>query len=153
MPGAKPGPVPAHDMSIWLGAYQPRMLGLVGRAADGWIPSSPYRPCEWLSAANKILDAAAVDAGRTPGSVRRIYNIDGEFTSTGTGFLQGPPRVRVEQLTELSITEGISGYVRHRVESGDAIRTFADEVAPAVRSAVSMKRNRQGKVGSDGCKK
>ena len=40
-----------------------------------------------------------------------------------------------------------------RVESGDAIRAFADEVAPAVRSAVSMERNRQGKVGSDGCKK
>jgi alkanesulfonate monooxygenase SsuD/methylene tetrahydromethanopterin reductase-like flavin-dependent oxidoreductase (luciferase family) len=37
--GAKPGPVPAHDIGIWIGAYKPRMLRLVGRLADGWLPS------------------------------------------------------------------------------------------------------------------
>jgi alkanesulfonate monooxygenase SsuD/methylene tetrahydromethanopterin reductase-like flavin-dependent oxidoreductase (luciferase family) len=31
--GAKRGPAPAHDISIWLGAYKPRMLRLVGRKA------------------------------------------------------------------------------------------------------------------------
>ena len=36
--GAKRGPAPAHDVGIWLGAYKPRMLALVGRAADGWLP-------------------------------------------------------------------------------------------------------------------
>jgi len=89
--GAKPGPAPAHDMNIWLGAYQPRMLGLVGRVADGWIPSSPYLPPEQLAAANRIIDAAAIDAGRSPDAVRRIYNIGGEFRRNGKGFLQGPP--------------------------------------------------------------
>ncbi|MBX6767167.1 MAG: LLM class flavin-dependent oxidoreductase, partial [Actinomadura rubrobrunea] len=29
--GAKRGPAPAHDIGIWLGAYKPRMLRLVGR--------------------------------------------------------------------------------------------------------------------------
>ena len=149
--GVTPGPVPAHDMNIWVGAYQPRMLGLVGRLADGWIPSSPFLPPEQLPAANQIIDGAAVDAGRSPGSVRRIYNIGGEFTSTGSGFLQGPPQVWIEQLTELSITEGISGYILYRAESGDAIRTFADEVAPAVRSAVSTERERQRGLGRDRC--
>src|SRR5436305_3787134 len=37
--GARPGPRPAHDVGIWLGAYKPRMLSLVGRLADGWVPS------------------------------------------------------------------------------------------------------------------
>jgi alkanesulfonate monooxygenase SsuD/methylene tetrahydromethanopterin reductase-like flavin-dependent oxidoreductase (luciferase family) len=37
--GAKPGPFPVHDVSIWLGAYKPRMLSLTGRLADGWLPS------------------------------------------------------------------------------------------------------------------
>ena len=37
--GAKRGPAPAHDIPIWLGAYKPRMLRLIGRKADGWLPS------------------------------------------------------------------------------------------------------------------
>ena len=37
--GAKRGPAPARDMPIWVGACGPRMLGLIGRKADGWLPS------------------------------------------------------------------------------------------------------------------
>jgi len=37
--GAKRGPAPAHDIPIWLGAGKPRMLRVVGRHADGWLPS------------------------------------------------------------------------------------------------------------------
>jgi alkanesulfonate monooxygenase SsuD/methylene tetrahydromethanopterin reductase-like flavin-dependent oxidoreductase (luciferase family) len=33
--GAAPGPIPPHDIGIWLGAYQARMLRLAGRLADG----------------------------------------------------------------------------------------------------------------------
>ena len=33
--GAKPGPAPAHDIGIWVGAYKPRILALTGRVADG----------------------------------------------------------------------------------------------------------------------
>src|SRR3954453_4357359 len=36
--GAHPGPRPAHAIGIWLAAYGPRMVRLVGRKADGWIP-------------------------------------------------------------------------------------------------------------------
>ena len=41
--GHTPGPPPAHDAGIWLGAYGPRMLRLVGRAADGWLPTISRR--------------------------------------------------------------------------------------------------------------
>ena len=137
--GAKPGPAPAHDMNIWLGAYQPRMLGLVGRVADGWIPSSPYLPPEQLATANRIIDAAAIDAGRSPDAVRRIYNIGGEFSRNGKGLLQGPPAVWVEQLTELTLVHGVSGYILCRVESGDIVgdsptrwsRRYATRYAPS----------------------
>jgi hypothetical protein len=40
--GAKRGPAPAHPVSIWVGAYKPRMLRLTGRLADGWLPSLSY---------------------------------------------------------------------------------------------------------------
>src|SRR5262249_9702569 len=31
--GAKRGPAPSHNVGIWIGAYKPRMLRLVGRVA------------------------------------------------------------------------------------------------------------------------
>ncbi len=32
-------PAPAHPIPVWLGAYGPRMLRIVGTLADGWLPS------------------------------------------------------------------------------------------------------------------
>src|SRR5438128_722726 len=40
--GIHPGPAPAQPIGIWIGATGPRMLDLIGRLADGWIPSSSY---------------------------------------------------------------------------------------------------------------
>ena len=34
--GTRPGPKPAHQIGIWLGAAKPRALALTGRVADGW---------------------------------------------------------------------------------------------------------------------
>jgi alkanesulfonate monooxygenase SsuD/methylene tetrahydromethanopterin reductase-like flavin-dependent oxidoreductase (luciferase family) len=138
--GATTGPAPAHDIGIWVGAYQPRLLRLVGRIADGWVPSSPFLGPEKLPAANRIIDGSAVAAGRPPEAVRRVYNIAGDFTAAGRGFLQGPPKVWVEQLTELTLTQGVSVFILYRVESETLIEQFAEEVAPAVRIAVNAER-------------
>jgi alkanesulfonate monooxygenase SsuD/methylene tetrahydromethanopterin reductase-like flavin-dependent oxidoreductase (luciferase family) len=140
--GVEPGPFPVHDSGIWIGAYQPRMLRLTGRLADGWLPSSPFLPPEQLQGANLLIDEAAIAAGRSPLAVRRLYNIAGEFKANGTDFLQGPPKVWVDQLTELTLTQGISGYILYLVESADHIRRFAAEVAPAVRENVAAERAR-----------
>src|SRR5438128_11479936 len=32
VPGYNPGPRPAHEMRLWVGAQKPRMLELIGRA-------------------------------------------------------------------------------------------------------------------------
>ena len=41
--GHKPGPPPAHRVGIWLGAYGPRMLRLVGRARRR-LAAEPRQP-------------------------------------------------------------------------------------------------------------
>jgi alkanesulfonate monooxygenase SsuD/methylene tetrahydromethanopterin reductase-like flavin-dependent oxidoreductase (luciferase family) len=137
--GTHPGPFPVHPIGIWLGAYKKRMLQLTGRLGDGWLPSSPYAPPEQLAGMNRIIDEAAEEAGRQTTDVRRLYNVTGAFT--GNGFLQGPPKVWAEQLTELALSDGISGFVL-MVDAGgeDDLRRFAEEVAPAVRELVEQER-------------
>ncbi len=136
--GAHPGPAPAHDVEIWLGAYKPRMLAIAGAQADGWLPSHGYAGIEALPAMNAVIDEAALAAGRRPADVRRLYNIAGRF-GTGEGFLDGPARAWVEQLTALTLTQGMSTYILGS-DDADDIRRFAAEVAPAVRELVATER-------------
>ncbi len=90
--GAHPGPAPAHDVGIWVGAYKKRMLGLTGRLGDGWLPSSPYAPPDELPAMNRTIDAAAEEAGRDPAEIRRLYNIAGRFAGAVRDSCKGRPR-------------------------------------------------------------
>ncbi|HEX3003005.1 MAG TPA: LLM class flavin-dependent oxidoreductase [Angustibacter sp.] len=137
--GAHPGPRPAHDVEIWLGAIKPRMLRLTGAHADGWLPSLGYVGLDALPAMNAAIDAAAADAGRDPADVRRLYNVHGDFRGDGRGPLQGPAPVWVEQLAELTLTQGMSTYVLAS-DDPDDIRRFAAEVAPGVRELVAAER-------------
>nr|BFE56657.1 hypothetical protein GCM10020063_011830 [Dactylosporangium thailandense] len=143
--GAHPGPGAAHDIGIWVGAIKPRALALTGRLADGWLPSSPYVPPEQLAESNRRIDEAAQAAGRRPQDVRRLYNIAGTFRGDGREFLQGPPKVWVEQLAELAVTEGMSAFILMVQAGGDEdLERFAMEVAPAVRELVTAERTRPG---------
>jgi hemerythrin-like domain-containing protein len=140
--GAHPGPAAAHPIGIWIGGYKPRMLALTGRVADGWLPSAGYLPPEQLAEANRRIDEAAAAAGRRPQDVRRLYNINGTFRGDGREFLQGPPKVWVEQLAELAVTEGMSVFILMVPAGGDAdLERFAREVAPAVRELVAAERS------------
>lgn len=136
--GARPGPTPAHDIGIWLGAYKRRMLELTGRLADGWLPSYGYAAPEDLAAMNAVIDKAAADAGRDPGAIRRLYNVSGSFDGDG-GWFAGPPAVWAEQLAELALSEGVSGFVL-AVGNDTDLRRYAEEVAPAVRAMVAAER-------------
>jgi alkanesulfonate monooxygenase SsuD/methylene tetrahydromethanopterin reductase-like flavin-dependent oxidoreductase (luciferase family)/hemerythrin-like domain-containing protein len=136
--GAKPGPAPAHDVSIWIGAYKPKMLRLTARLGDGWLPSLGYAGLEEIPAMNEAIDEAANEAGRSPGDIRRLYNINGVF-GTGAGFLQGPAKAWAEQLAELTLTQGMSAYILGSDDPDDLAR-FGLEVAPAVRELVARER-------------
>ncbi|MFG1706769.1 LLM class flavin-dependent oxidoreductase [Nonomuraea sp. M3C6] len=146
--GARPGPFPAHPIGIWIGAIKRRMLELTGRMGDGWLSSSFYSPPEAVAAQAKVLDAAAQDAGRDPAEIRKVYNIGGTFSPLpGPGFLDGPAGLWAEQLTELVFGVGMSGFVlAPGVEAERDLRTFAEEVAPAVREAVAKERGRPAPV-------
>ncbi len=138
--GAHPGPAPAHDVEIWVGAYKPRMLALTGAQADGWLPSMGYADVDALPAMNAAIDEAAREAGRRPAEVRRLYNIVGRF-GTGSGLLEGAPRDWALQLSELTLTQGMSTYILS-AQSGDDVRRFAADVVPAVRELVETERGR-----------
>ncbi|HEY2509090.1 MAG TPA: LLM class flavin-dependent oxidoreductase [Streptosporangiaceae bacterium] len=143
--GAKRGPAPAHDVGIWVGAYKPRMLRLIGRAADGWLPSLPYlsRGIAELPDMNAQIDEAASAAGRAPADVRRLLNITGQFTATGSGLLTGPPDQWAEELAGFAIDYGISGFIMMG-DDPTAVETFGQEVAPTVRDLVAAERAEPG---------
>jgi alkanesulfonate monooxygenase SsuD/methylene tetrahydromethanopterin reductase-like flavin-dependent oxidoreductase (luciferase family) len=138
--GAKRGPAPAHQVGVWLGAYKPRMLRLTGRRADGWLPSLSYLQPGDLARGNETIDEAARAAGRPPAAVRRLLNIGGSFGARSRGPFDGPPEQWVEEVAGLALGDGVSGFVLGS-DDPDALRTFAAEVAPAVRELVRAERS------------
>jgi alkanesulfonate monooxygenase SsuD/methylene tetrahydromethanopterin reductase-like flavin-dependent oxidoreductase (luciferase family) len=139
--GAKRGPAPAHDIGIWLGAYKPRMLRLIGRKADGWLPSLGYLPGGpgELASLNNQIDEAALQAGRRPEAIRRLLNVGGQFSDQSRGFLNGPPDQWAEDLAGLTLEYGVSTFIL-ATDDAATIERYAAEVAPATRALVAAAR-------------
>ncbi|WP_308199859.1 LLM class flavin-dependent oxidoreductase [Actinotalea sp. K2] len=139
--GAKRGPAPAHPIGVWLGAYKPRMLRLVGQKADGWLPSLGYlsSPAD-LTEGNRRIDEAASEAGRDPRAVRRLLNIGGSFSAERSDrLLVGPPSQWVEQLAGLTLEHGVSGFIL-MADDAATLQLLGQEIAPAVRELVAAER-------------
>jgi alkanesulfonate monooxygenase SsuD/methylene tetrahydromethanopterin reductase-like flavin-dependent oxidoreductase (luciferase family) len=138
------GPRPYHPIPIWVGAYKPRMLGLTGAVADGWLPSIEYIEggLRGLADSNARIDEAALQAGREPASVRRMMNfMRAGFGPTGQGFLDGPAEMWIDRLTTLAVDHGISAFIIGGDDPGPITR-FGTEIAPAVRENVARARRR-----------
>jgi alkanesulfonate monooxygenase SsuD/methylene tetrahydromethanopterin reductase-like flavin-dependent oxidoreductase (luciferase family) len=73
--GATITPRAARPIPIWVGAYGPRMLDLVGRVADGWLPSMPFAPPERMPELRDRVRRAAQAAGRDPDAITYAYNV------------------------------------------------------------------------------
>jgi alkanesulfonate monooxygenase SsuD/methylene tetrahydromethanopterin reductase-like flavin-dependent oxidoreductase (luciferase family) len=130
--GAHRGPAPVHNISIWVGAFKPRMQRLVGRLADGWLPTiAALKPGD-LAAGNAVIDAAAFQAGREPHAIRRLLNL---------GAVDAPARETAAELARLALEDGISTFIVS-VDDPGAMADFASEVAPRVREAVQEARLR-----------
>jgi alkanesulfonate monooxygenase SsuD/methylene tetrahydromethanopterin reductase-like flavin-dependent oxidoreductase (luciferase family) len=124
--GAHSGPVPAHPVGIWVGAYRPRMLSLVGRLADGWVPSFGYLKPPDLLDANRRIDEAAQAAGRDPRAIRRVLN---------AGMLDA------ETLVALAVDYGMDTFLIADVP--EEMRDFMSDVAPRVQEEVEARRSRR----------
>ena len=145
--GAHSGPVPAHPIGIWLGVYGPRAIKLAGQMADGWVPS--FRgDLQAIANMSRKLDDAAVDAGRDPGSIRRILNVNGVIAESGShGTFQGPVSQWVDELTDLAITYRFDTFI-FWAEGEDQLPKFAEEVIPAVRAQIAAENRSSEKKGT-----
>jgi alkanesulfonate monooxygenase SsuD/methylene tetrahydromethanopterin reductase-like flavin-dependent oxidoreductase (luciferase family) len=125
--GLNAGPVPSHPIGIWLGAYKPRMLALIGRSADGWVPSlGPLKPDEMAEASARIDDAARA-AGRDPVSIRRLLNVGANLSA--------------DQFAELALAYGFDTFmVGGWADESDGLQRFLEDVAPKVRELVAAGR-------------
>jgi alkanesulfonate monooxygenase SsuD/methylene tetrahydromethanopterin reductase-like flavin-dependent oxidoreductase (luciferase family) len=118
------------------------MLDLIGRKADGWVPSLfGGMTYERLSEGNGAIDNAAVKAGRDPRSIRRILNIGGSIEPTRGADFAGPVSFWVQELTRLAVEVRMDAFVFWPAhDQADQIEQFAAEVVPAVREAVGNAR-------------
>jgi alkanesulfonate monooxygenase SsuD/methylene tetrahydromethanopterin reductase-like flavin-dependent oxidoreductase (luciferase family) len=121
--GVHSGPVPAHSIGIWVGAYKPRMLNLIGRMADGWVPSLGYvQPADLLEG-NQRIDTAATGAGREPKAIRRVLNMGDQ---------------PADVVVALALDYGMDTFLMSEEET--AMREFATEIAPKVREEIESRR-------------
>jgi alkanesulfonate monooxygenase SsuD/methylene tetrahydromethanopterin reductase-like flavin-dependent oxidoreductase (luciferase family) len=119
--GVHTGPLPAHPIGIWLGGYKPRMLELVGRMADGWVPSLGGLKPEDMAAANARIDEAAAAAGRKPSAIRRLLNVGA---------------VPADELATLALEHGFDTFLIGEEE----LQRFAADVGPKVRELIAAGR-------------
>jgi len=128
---ALPGPAHPHPIGLWVGAVAPRMLGLVGRLGDGWIPSATRIPPSGLEAANALVDAGARAAGRAPSDVRRLYNVPAPppgLDAAGAARWAG-------RLADLALRHRISGFLVF-TDDRAVVSWLGGDVAPRLRDAV-----------------
>jgi alkanesulfonate monooxygenase SsuD/methylene tetrahydromethanopterin reductase-like flavin-dependent oxidoreductase (luciferase family) len=143
--GYQAGPLPAHSVPIWLGAFKPRMLNLTGRLADGWIcPLNIYVPPEDVPAAQQHIDATAVEAGRHAADIRRIYNVLGTITTgpsaAGQG-LTGDAETWARTLTDWVLTLGFDTFIFWAADDPALqLDLFIHDVVPRVRELVTDAR-------------
>jgi alkanesulfonate monooxygenase SsuD/methylene tetrahydromethanopterin reductase-like flavin-dependent oxidoreductase (luciferase family) len=146
--GAHPGPQPAHPIEIWLGVQKPRALALTGRAADGWMsPLMSYLPPAQTAEKNAAIDAAALEAGRDPRDIRRLYNVPGAIVATAPApasdddsAIVGPPGHWADVLTHFAVDLGFGTFVLASQPDPETLRAFIEDVAPQVRERVAAAR-------------
>jgi alkanesulfonate monooxygenase SsuD/methylene tetrahydromethanopterin reductase-like flavin-dependent oxidoreductase (luciferase family) len=151
---ARPGPRPAHPIAIWVGAFKPRMIRLVGRKADGWLPSLGVLSRDELRDGNKQIDAAAEKAGRDPAKIRRLLNVQGLIgdqqpprrADLPVGYLAGEPLAGPAEWW----VETIAGFVEDGFDtivfwpvdpSADQVERLAAEVVPQLGSQIPIEEN------------
>ena len=139
--GVHSGPLPVHEIEIWFGVYGPKACRLLGRVADGWIPSLGRSTIEELDSRHGLIDESAMDSGRDPAQIRRLLNVGGRITDgESEGMLKGPADQWVDQLASLTLEHGFDTYIFWPESNPvDQIRRFV-ALSERVRSVISAER-------------
>jgi alkanesulfonate monooxygenase SsuD/methylene tetrahydromethanopterin reductase-like flavin-dependent oxidoreductase (luciferase family) len=139
------GPAPAATPQVWVGAQKPRMLGLVGRHAEGWIsPLNIYVAPDEVPEKQRLIDEAAVGAGRDPKEIRRIYNVIGSIGPGSRHGHVGDIESWVDFLVRGVVELGFDTFIFWPVtDAAGQLELFATQVVPAVRERVAELRRQQ----------
>jgi alkanesulfonate monooxygenase SsuD/methylene tetrahydromethanopterin reductase-like flavin-dependent oxidoreductase (luciferase family) len=132
----QPGPAPSRRINIWLGASEPQVMGLVGRGADGWVPTLyPAIQMSDLEELNQQLDGALTAAGRDLSDVQRVWPIAGTISDTESHMpFEGTVQQWAESLAKLSLDVGIDTFLLVEGANAEAqLEFFALEVVPLTR--------------------
>jgi alkanesulfonate monooxygenase SsuD/methylene tetrahydromethanopterin reductase-like flavin-dependent oxidoreductase (luciferase family) len=131
---AQIAPRAERHVPIWLGASGPRGLDLIGRAADGWIPSLPYVSPADAPAKIASIRRAAEQAGRDADVLDLIYNVEVAFDPSVSADLAGPPARLADRLSGF-LALGFTGF-NFLVAGPDrsaGVHSLAREVIPLLR--------------------
>ncbi len=110
------------------------MLRLIGRKADGWLPSLFYLQPGDLAKGNAIIDQAAAKAGRDPREIRRLLNINP---------IDGPPKHGSSKLLPYAIDDGVCTFILAS-DDPETLALWGTDVAPALKQAVQDARDAAG---------
>jgi hypothetical protein len=91
---------------------------------------------------NTYIDESAASAGREPSRIRRMLNISGKFARSGQSLLNGPPQQWAQDLAEITLTYGITGFIL-AADDAPSIELLASEVTHATRELVAAQRARR----------
>ena len=132
-------PKPPRRIPVWLGTFGPRALEVTGRVADGWIPSLDMAPPEAIPAMRERIFDAARSAGRDPGEIRLVYNIEVRVGSghPNPSVVSGSAAAVAERLAGLTEL-GFKGMNLMPVgqDPAEQVALLGREVLPVVRAEV-----------------
>ncbi len=153
---AQAGPSPYHKISIYTGAFGPRMMSVIGKLTDGWVsPLSTYMSSDEIKKRQQLIDQSARKNGRPPESIRRIAQLVGVISEKQSSTTSIPEKKPFFIHDENPFTGSVSQWVDWVVSSyrdleqdtfifwpsaeGDEesqVRIFAEQVVPRVQSAL-----------------
>jgi len=144
--GANFEPKPDTPIPIWLGTFGQRGLAITGRLADGWIPSLGMAPPEQARLMRERIVTAAREAGRDPGTITCIYNVEirlEENRQPTPDIVSGSPEQVIERLLGF-VHLGFDGmnFIPIGPRRDEQLERLAREVLPRLRAASSQDRPR-----------
>jgi alkanesulfonate monooxygenase SsuD/methylene tetrahydromethanopterin reductase-like flavin-dependent oxidoreductase (luciferase family) len=137
--GATIEPKPGHPIPLWLGVFGDQMIDLVGRKADGWIPTYQLLKPEQAYRKLEHIRRIAETTGRNPDDITYAYNVPvlvAEGAVTTQGQIAGSAAEVARQLADL-VRHGFT--LLNVWPGGEATRQrerLAREVLPIVRELI-----------------